>query len=91
MHRADAKPARPREPRDRGDTSAWSACVEGYMFILINEGHRGGLDLVPLRDDDGSPLACTPEVCAVGGRTPTYRVQDGRLVKESPPGSDGGC
>lgn len=62
-------------------SSTWSACVEGYMFIVLNEGHRGALDLVPLRDADGTPLACTPEECATGGRTPNYRVRDGRLVK----------
>lgn len=45
MHRANAKPARPR------------------------------------RHGDGAPLACTPDECAAGGRTPHYRVRGGRLVK----------
>jgi hypothetical protein len=39
------------------------------MFIVLNEGHRGAL------------LACTPEERATGGRTPSYRVRDGRLVR----------
>lgn len=62
-------------------SSTWSACVEGFMFIVLNEGHRGALDLVPLRDADGVPLACTPEERATGGRTPSYRVRDGHLVR----------
>lgn len=68
-----------------GDASSvWSACVEGYLFLVINVGGRGALDLVPLRDDDGVPLACTPQECAAGGRLPHYRVEHGRLVKRGP-------
>ncbi len=90
MHRVNAKPARPCRVRDRGHSSAWSACVEGFMFIVLNEGHQGDLDLVPLRDDEGSPLACTPDICAAGGQTPHYNVRDGRLVKGSETDSDPG-
>ena len=89
MHRSRANPARPPREFHSDDTSAWSACVEGYMFIVINEGGHGSLDLVPLRDDDGTPLPCSPRECAVGGRTPFYRVRHGRLVKRSPP--EPGC
>lgn len=64
--------------------SVWSACVEGYLFLVINDGGHGALDLVPLRDDDGVPLACTPQECATGGRLPHYRVEHGRLVKHDP-------
>ena len=71
LHRRDAQEV----------SSTWSACVEGFMFIVLNEGHRGALDLVPLRDGDGTPLPCSPQECATGGRTPSYRVRGGRLVK----------
>jgi hypothetical protein len=79
MHRSNP----PSDTYGSDGTSAWSACVEGYMFIVINEGGRGSLDLVPLRDDDGAPLPCSPRECAVGGHTPYYRVRRGRLVKGS--------
>ena len=43
---------------------------------------------MPLRDDEGSPLDCTPDICAAGGKIPHYSVRDGRLVKGEETDSD---
>lgn len=89
MQHSRAPAARDHDGDDQ--TSAWSACVEGYMFIVINQGGHGALDLVPLREADGTQLPCTHTECAVGGRTPHYRVRRGRLVKARPAPGGRGC
>jgi hypothetical protein len=83
MHRRHSTPASGREDQADDASSVWSACVEGYLFLVINLGGRGALDLVPLRDADGVLLACTPQECATGGDLPYYRVKHGRLVKRA--------
>jgi hypothetical protein len=81
MQRLHSTPAGGRDDQADDVSSVWSACVEGYLFLVINLGGRGALDLVPLRDADGVLLACTPQECATGGHLPHYRVKRGRLVK----------
>jgi len=61
----------------------WSACIEGFMFLIMNEGHKGELDLLPLTDERGQVLACLPRERALAGRLPDYRIVGGRLVRSA--------